>query len=57
MAKKKEVFEVAIENPALKEMESDSVEKPKVAPLAFDLGRDDLNLLRDKINEIITYIG
>lgn len=28
---------------------------PQIAPLEIDLGRGDLNILRDKINEIIAH--
>lgn len=42
--------------PKQKKVEEDIVETPKVAPLTTEFSRQDLNEMRDKINEIINAI-
>lgn len=38
---------------ATKKEEEVKVEKPKLTPVTADFGREDLNELRDKVNELI----
>lgn len=52
MPKKKVVSEEVMEET----VGSDAITVSKVAPLTLDFGRQDLNELRDKINEIIAIL-
>lgn len=58
---KKEVLEEVVtpieESPEVPTAPIEIMAKPMIAPLSFEFGRDDLNSLQAKVNEIIEKIN